>query len=432
MAREIATLGSCCGYVVVALLSSVKPQLLSSKRIIGSAFTIYLIGAVLASMGYIAQNAFLLSAGGFLLSLARALITTYACIALISMRITPSAICIACSLFFAYALRGVFVSLPDAVGIGVFVVATFVTPYLVYDPSNSVLEAANNSPSASTLALTEPRSFLPYSHLLFISFFVFRVAWGFSLMFGVSNNVPPFTILAFVPLAIVAIQAIRSYHVAPADILYLIATLFVISGFLCVLVPQVSSTAVPNTLLAAGSECFYLLAYYTLAAIGRRNTLSALPIFAWGQFAMGAGTLVGTSLGHLTNGLLGSNAVWVPAVISIVVMAFVTFNFVALHSFSFEQTIQGVETVPQLEPTTTSTPEQSDFLEQQCKKISEAFGLTERETEVFSYLAKGRNVPFIEEELVISRNTIKTHIKHIYQKINLHSQQELIDMVETY
>ncbi len=51
---------------------------------------------------------------------------------------------------------------------------------------------------------------------------------------------------------------------------------------------------------------------------------------------------------------------------------------------------------------------------------------------MFKLLAKGRNVPFIEEELVISRNTIKTHIKHIYQKMDLHSQQELIDMVETY
>ena len=49
-----------------------------------------------------------------------------------------------------------------------------------------------------------------------------------------------------------------------------------------------------------------------------------------------------------------------------------------------------------------------------------------------SLLARGRNVPFIEEELIISRNTIKTHVKHIYQKLDVHSQQELIDLVEAH
>lgn len=45
-------------------------------------------------------------------------------------------------------------------------------------------------------------------------------------------------------------------------------------------------------------------------------------------------------------------------------------------------------------------------------------------------LAKGRNVPYIETELVISQNTIRSHIKHIYQKAGVHSQQELINLLE--
>lgn len=45
-------------------------------------------------------------------------------------------------------------------------------------------------------------------------------------------------------------------------------------------------------------------------------------------------------------------------------------------------------------------------------------------------LAKGRNGRFIMEHYVISRNTVKSHIKHIYSKLDVHSQQELIDMVE--
>lgn len=46
-------------------------------------------------------------------------------------------------------------------------------------------------------------------------------------------------------------------------------------------------------------------------------------------------------------------------------------------------------------------------------------------------LAKGCNGRFIMEHYVISRNTVKSHIKRIYSKLDAHSQQELIDMVES-
>ena len=45
-------------------------------------------------------------------------------------------------------------------------------------------------------------------------------------------------------------------------------------------------------------------------------------------------------------------------------------------------------------------------------------------------LAKGRNGKFIEDFYTVSYNTVKTHVKHIYTKLDVHSQQELIDLVE--
>jgi DNA-binding CsgD family transcriptional regulator len=46
-------------------------------------------------------------------------------------------------------------------------------------------------------------------------------------------------------------------------------------------------------------------------------------------------------------------------------------------------------------------------------------------------LAKGRNSRVIQKELHISYNTAKAHVRHIYTKLGVHSQQELIDLVET-
>ena len=66
-----------------------------------------------------------------------------------------------------------------------------------------------------------------------------------------------------------------------------------------------------------------------------------------------------------------------------------------------------------------------------CKELSQAYNLTTRETEIFELLAKGRNADAISKKLVISKYTTKTHIYHIYQKIGIKSQQELMDMVES-
>ncbi|WP_270296185.1 LuxR C-terminal-related transcriptional regulator [Eggerthella sinensis] len=36
----------------------------------------------------------------------------------------------------------------------------------------------------------------------------------------------------------------------------------------------------------------------------------------------------------------------------------------------------------------------------------------------------------MRDTLVLSKNTVATHVKHIYQKLDVHSQQELLDLVQ--
>ena len=59
------------------------------------------------------------------------------------------------------------------------------------------------------------------------------------------------------------------------------------------------------------------------------------------------------------------------------------------------------------------------------------YNITPREQEIIAYLLKGRSVPYIRDELFISQNTVKTHIKHIYAKTDVSNRQELIDLIES-
>ena len=64
--------------------------------------------------------------------------------------------------------------------------------------------------------------------------------------------------------------------------------------------------------------------------------------------------------------------------------------------------------------------------------VSDAHNLSQREREVLVLIMRGRNVPAIAEELVLSRNTVQTHVRHIYEQLGIHSRQELVAYVEGF
>ena len=65
-----------------------------------------------------------------------------------------------------------------------------------------------------------------------------------------------------------------------------------------------------------------------------------------------------------------------------------------------------------------------------CEQICDEFRLSSRERDVFALMAKGRNAEYVQNALFISGHTAKTHISNIYKKLDIHSVQELLDMVE--
>lgn len=62
--------------------------------------------------------------------------------------------------------------------------------------------------------------------------------------------------------------------------------------------------------------------------------------------------------------------------------------------------------------------------------FARAVGLTARETEILSLLVRGRTLPYIANELFVATGTVKTHVRHIYEKSLVNNRQELLDKVE--
>ena len=75
-------------------------------------------------------------------------------------------------------------------------------------------------------------------------------------------------------------------------------------------------------------------------------------------------------------------------------------------------------------------PGPEDVFQYKASQIAQRYGLTQREFDVFLLLSKGRSNKLIEERLVISPHTVDSHVTHIYRKCDVHSRQEVMDLIE--
>lgn len=73
-----------------------------------------------------------------------------------------------------------------------------------------------------------------------------------------------------------------------------------------------------------------------------------------------------------------------------------------------------------------------EMISAQCEVVADDHKLSPREKEVFMLLAQGRTRNYISEELVLSINTVKTHIAHIYSKLGVADRQEMMSLIWSY
>lgn len=74
--------------------------------------------------------------------------------------------------------------------------------------------------------------------------------------------------------------------------------------------------------------------------------------------------------------------------------------------------------------------QQEAVFEARCEAVSDQAGFTPREREVFVLVARGKTNAVIAKELVVSENTVKFHIKSIYQKLGIHSKVEVAALLD--
>lgn len=220
---------------------------------------------------------------------------------------------------------------------------------------------------------------------------------------------------------IVCFMLIRQSDVVIQGCFYLLIVALLLS-VLALPIPFIYPAVSPSVffvLNSAAYSCFGLFFWTLTITLCQRYENRRIRAFAFIRAAWACGPLLGLTIGRIVLRLLGMRLETAFPVMLIGVICLVMVIGVIVRGSDLRKVLN-----------IASDKYQRRFQEK-CRKTIEKYGLSEREGEVMILLAKGRNLPYIQEHLHLSKSTVSTHRQHIHQKLGVHTQQELIDTIES-
>ena len=213
-----------------------------------------------------------------------------------------------------------------------------------------------------------------------------------------------------ITLALVSMKTPR----AP-EVCYRILMFFIALGVALLPVPMLYpvDVVIPYAINAAAFQCFGILAWVLICGTCHQYPATSVRTFSLIRAGWTAGPIAGMFVVHFTPFQLADVF---PC--SLIGAALVMCTFMAF-------TERDLATAVNLLPT-----DKKRRFTNKCLAVAARCGLSERETEIMQLFAKGRNLAYIQDQLCLSKSTVSTHRQHIYQKLGVHSSQEMIDLIQ--
>ena len=162
-----------------------------------------------------------------------------------------------------------------------------------------------------------------------------------------------------------------------------------------------------------------------LAVLAAAKEFPVLYTSTRGKLAANCGFAAGLLIGTLT---VASEAQDASLVVTLAIVASFILASLFFLPFDEESSVPGYRTITFVDMPTTAAQESS--LEKRCARLVKRCKLSPREAVVLTLAAQGRNAKAIAEKLFVSESTTKTHMSNIYRKAGVHSQQELIALLD--
>lgn len=475
--REVAILFGTTCFLAFYFLVTRKPQWLSAKALIVGSPGSIILGAVLLELVMPSHNIVLTILGLMFVRLGSVGAVILLALALVKLPTKRQMLlCAVWGMAAGEIIRVLIVIDSPIWGVAIEAACYIGIGLLLYRMAAPVMTDLSHIEAPIDAEVVNPESFLEPGNAVYLCVLVFNIALGFAMTLNTGAfNTLTLGITALVIFG-VAVWLSWSGSADREDELFSFCVLIAVAGFLVAPFTFVSGATTANTLLGIGARIFELLIWLAVLSVGRRNILALLPSFVLLRAMSSVGTTIGAVAGHASTALMGEGTSLAAFITDVALFVFIVILWLGFRNFSFSKVIQGI--VPTFTPaemqllsqpmqsviqgvdqsveqgssqpidrvsgqlaaskeqpesdafSDTALPQRVDLIAQRCQELGKQYHLTPREIEIFELLARGRNGSFIMDHFVVSRNTAKSHIKHIYTKLGVHSQQELIDLVE--
>lgn len=253
----------------------------------------------------------------------------------------------------------------------------------------------------------------------------------------------------------------RFAHKKPSEMPGIRATLLIMAAGFLVTTLTSASFFFAYAVFGAAFQCFRALVWMYSADVTERTGVPAFAVFGASQGCAALAVVLGVPIAASLNQAVSVGAAQLPVIASVAVFLIFTTAVLVLNPRDLE-TAWGLvpadarhENGERFEYAIGMTDAQglADAARNQAgdalcaadeegstgcdpgndtlRFLVDEYGLTAREYEVALLLAKGRSLPFIQEELHIAQGTAQTHLVHIYRKLDVHSRQEFLDVIES-
>lgn len=177
-----------------------------------------------------------------------------------------------------------------------------------------------------------------------------------------------------------------------------------------------------QVILLAGYTCFRIVLWTILGKISNAQNANPTMVFSLGE----ASLTIGLTLGTTTTQMIAMTQ-QLPVFEFRMIMTISTAMIIVVYLFVLNErqtlAIVGLLGV-------SSENQRRHNFQMRCSAVSEQYGLSNRENEVMRLFVRGRSAARIAEDLYISKGTVTTHLRNIYRKTDVHSRQELLDLLD--
>lgn len=200
-------------------------------------------------------------------------------------------------------------------------------------------------------------------------------------------------------------------------LIWICASVVLITGIFLANIPDRAWFQIASGVIVAGRTCLSFLLFVILVIVANQKKRSLA--LAVGLFFL-VPYVVSECLSYVVVPSIAQRFpfVWDDATVLAAIVLFVLVMGVLLFMFSLVMR----------HSTVGNDPDSADAANP-YHDLAQRYGLTAREEEIFRYIAQGYSAKKVASLLYVSTNTVQTHTKNLYRKFDVHSRQELIDIV---